>query len=127
MKRVLIAFTSLLSHRLLSPAVCALFLLFYIGVAFVNDEALVTMVQLVGHNPLALGLLALVAMNALFSMIADIRDWRIAGKVAAGPFPAVSDSMRHESITVVGRLDVDETARILSAEGYRVTVREGFV
>lgn len=127
MKRIPMAFMSLLSHRLLSPAVCALFLLLYIGIAFFTDEALVTMVDIVGHNPLALGLLALVVVNALLSMIADIRDWRIAGKIAAGLHPAALSSMRHESIAVAARLDTGETARILGAAGYRVTVREGFV
>lgn len=127
MKRTLLALISLLSHRLLSPAVCALFLLLYIGIAFFTDETLVTMVQLIGHNPLALGLLALVAINALLRMIAGIRRWRIARKVAAGLLPADCGLMGRESIAVAGLLDIDETARILRAEGYRVAVRESFV
>ncbi|GAC1468158.1 MAG: hypothetical protein PVSMB11_03780 [Desulfuromonadaceae bacterium] len=127
MKRILMVFMSLLSHRLLSPAVCALFLLLYIGIAFFTDEALVTLVQLVGHNPLAMGLLALVAINSIIRMVADILSRRIAGKVAAGLPSAGTGSICHESIAVAGRLDTDEAARILRAEGYRVTVREGFV
>ena len=123
MKRML----ALLSHRLLLPAVCALFLLLYIALAFFTDEALITLVQLVGHNPLALGMLLLVAVNALLRMVADLRSWRAAGKAAAGRLSADIDSDFHETIAVVGRLDTDETARILTAEGYRVTVREGFV
>lgn len=113
MRSMRAAVLSLLSQRLLLPVVCALFLLFYIGIAFFTDEALITLVQLVRHNPLALGLLALVALNALFRMVAD-------GLLPAGTGHA-------SSLAVIGRLDADETARILAAEGYRVTVRKGSV
>lgn len=127
MKRVLATAVSIMSHRLLLPTVCVLFLFLYIAVAFFTDEALVTLIQLIGHNPLALVLLALVAMNALLGLIADIRSWRIAGKAAAGLHSAGTESNSYETLAVSGRLDTDETARILSAEGYQVTVREGFV
>lgn len=108
MKRILVKALVLVSHRLLPPVVCGLFLLLYIGTAFFTDDALVTLVQLTGYAPPALGLLVLVAVNALLRIGADKY-----GQASA--------------LAVAGKLDTVETARILGAEGYRVTVREGFV
>lgn len=127
MKLILRALISLLSHRLLLPVVCGLFLLLYIGIAFFTDEALVTLVQLIGHNPLALGLLALVATNQGVLMVIDIRNSRSAGKFASGQLSSGVDGICQVSITVTGRLDASEATRILRAEGYRVTMGEGFV
>lgn len=127
MKQMVAPVLSLLSHRLLPPAVCALFLMLYVVVAFFTDDALIMLVQLVGHNPLALGLLALVAINALIRLALDIRNWQLSKKWDVEPPAADSGGRGHDTVTVTGWLDVGETARILAAEGYRVTVREGFV
>lgn len=127
MKRTLTAIVALLSHRLVLPAVCVLFLLCYIGVTFFTDEALVTLLRLIGQNPLALGLLALVAVNALLGMVTDIRVWIAARKLSDGRSHVDIGVMGHETIMVAGRLDTEETARILRIGGYRVTIREGFV
>lgn len=127
MKRITVLLVSLVSHRLLMPLILALFLLCYIAVAFFTDEALVTMVQLVGHNAVSLGLLALLAVNALSRLFLDLLNYRLHRSVFAGLAPAVADPLCRESLVVTGELDNVELARILSAEGYRVTGRKGFV
>lgn len=126
MKQIFATAISLLSHRLLPPAVYALFLMLYVAVAFFIDDALIMLVQLVDHNPLALGLLVLVAINALIRLALDLRNWQLSRMDAADLSVGICGRYGG-SIVVAGCLDADETARILTSEGYRVTVGEGFV
>lgn len=127
MKLIFARIVTTMSHRLLLPVVCALFLTLYIAIAFFTDEALVTLVQLVGHNPLALGLLALVVINASFRMAGDLRSYLTSRQAVAGAAPAAVEGVFAQSLAVSGQLDTDEVGRILGGEGYRVTVRDGSI
>lgn len=127
MTRILSLIKTALYHRLLLPVVCLIFLILYIGIAFITDESLVTLVQLVGHNPFALGLLVLVAINSSLRMTDDVRNYRIARQGVAGAFPAAVEGVCDQSLIVNGRLDAADVGRILGKEGYVVTMRDGFV
>jgi hypothetical protein len=127
MRRFVAATGRIIAHRLLIPVVLALFLLVYIGIAFFTDEALAVMLPVVGRNPIALGLLALSALNALCLMVEELKHYCDVRRFAPGQPPAVDDSSCRESLAVSGRMDVVDTVRILTAEGYRVSVEEGTV
>jgi hypothetical protein len=118
---------SLLSHRLLLPAAGLVCLFSYIAVAFFADEALVTLVQLVSHNPFALGLLGLVVGNILLGMITALDSYRLTRSAVTGNQSGVVENAFSQSLTVNGRLDTGEIGRILAGAGYRVTRRDGFI
>jgi len=121
MRRFVAATGRIIAHRLLIPGVLALFLLLYIGIAFFTDEALAAMLPMVGRNPLAIGLLALSALNALCLMGADLQSYRPVRRRSTGQPSAADDRSGRESLAVSGQLDTTETVRILTSEGYRVS------
>lgn len=127
MKRVYTAICSLVGHRLMLPAILAVFLCIYIGIAFFTDEALVTMVQLLGHTPATHLLFVLAVCNILCRMGSERGRYRAIRLLSTGRIPERCDGVPLQTLSVNGNLDSTETARILADQGYRVSSGAGYV
>jgi hypothetical protein len=72
MKRLLNAAWIVLSSRALTPVVCAIFLLTYIGIAFSTEEALTALMEVTRQSVILVILLALIPLNSACRILAEI-------------------------------------------------------
>lgn len=107
----------LLSSRAVAPLVLALFLLLYIGVAFVSDEALIMVMELTRTNPLLLGLLMLLPVNGLLRLRGEaVSYWRRRRLFATGGnFPAL---LFDEEVTIPAAAPLADLQERLGVAGY---------
>ena len=116
---------ALLGHRLLAPAVCAIFLAAYVVTSFFTDETLVLLIGLIGRNPLALGLLLLGGINSLLGACSLWSRFRAGRQLLKGSLSPVVSGW--EMLDLAGKLDIPETAGILKEAGYRVAIGGSYV
>ncbi|GFO60724.1 hypothetical protein GMST_30490 [Geomonas silvestris] len=119
----------LLSSGALTPAVIAIFLLVYAAIAFLTDEALIVLMQLVRGNLLLCALLALIPVNSACCLIAETRAFIHRRRLLAGADLPVLPGLFDEEVAVgEGAAPAQGTlSRIkgnLEAEGYRTRLGE---
>lgn len=114
MKRLLSAVWGMLSSQALLPLVMGIFLLIYIGIAFVTDDALIALMDFTRANILLTLLLALLPLSSAGRIVAETgrflkRRRALAGNdadVPAGLFDeTVELSACHSFAEMQGRLD----------------------
>lgn len=110
----------LLSSRSLAPLVLALFLLIYIGVAFVSDESLTMLMELTRKSPILLLILALLPLNAFLRLIGEtsafLRHRRLLVSGGSGGF---SGELFAEEVNIPAVSSLAGLEERLSAAGYR--------
>lgn len=117
MKRPLVTLSALVSSRALTPLVIGVFLLFYIGIAFFNDDTLITLMEMTKRNFLLLVLLALILLNTLARVAFEFGRFRRRRKMfGRGEFAA---GIFQEEITIPGRVVSNGLEGFLRAAGYK--------
>ena len=114
MKRMLSAVWSILSSGALFPLVVGCFLLLYVGIAFITDDALIALMEYTRTNIFLTILLSLLPLSCTGRIVAETvsylkRRWALAGNatdVPAGLFDeAVEVAARPSFTDLRGRLD----------------------
>lgn len=127
MKRLLRSIWEVISSRTLSPIVIGLFFLLYIGIAFVTDETLITLMAFTRKSFFLIALLALIPLNILARILTETgrymkmrRIWTVkAADIPAGLFD--------ETVKLsASPLDAELQSR-LAAVGYKTRRRENIL
>lgn len=116
----------LLSCRALAPLVLALFLLIYIAMAFVSDEALTMLMEMTRKNPPLLALLALLPLNGLLRLIGETSSFiRHRRLLAAGGSVDPLGAMFDEEVAMVSTVPTGLLHERLAVAGYTVRSANG--
>ncbi|HEY6008702.1 MAG TPA: hypothetical protein VIU40_10305 [Geobacteraceae bacterium] len=113
---------TVLAARAVTPLVLGVFLLIYIGIAFVSDEALVTLMELIRSKPLLVLLAALMPANLALRAALEARDAVRRRTLLRGGLPVEGGLFDAEVVLpVAGRWE--NLPDWLTARGYRVFPR----
>lgn len=100
MTRLLRSISAALSSRATSPLVIGFFLLIYIGIAFITDETLITLMSFTRSVVFLIIMLALLPLNSLCRLVAETRRYLKGRRAMAGRGTDVPPGLFDETVTL---------------------------
>jgi len=111
-----------LASRALTPVVMGMFLFLYIGLAFFTEEALITLIGLVGSNVFLIILFALIPLNMGVRLLKEVKGHFERRRALLGEMERVPQGLFDETVAVGGAPSFAEAERRLAASGYKIHV-----
>ncbi len=124
MNRVLRVIVGMLSSRALPPLVLGFFLAIYIGIAFFDDETLISLMEYTRKIPLLAAVLALLPLNAGCRIIVELNRYLRRHRNSSGAVTVDNAELFDESVDLEVLPSFDSLEARLVAEGYK-TARNG--
>lgn len=118
MKRTLRFVWAVLSSRVAAPAIIAVFLLVYIGIAFFTDETLITLMKLTRTNMLLMGLLAMLPLSSASRLVAESITWQRRRRALTGRQKEIGPGLFDESVELSEASSLEMLQRYFKGEGY---------
>jgi hypothetical protein len=118
-KRLLRSVWAVLSSRATSPLVIGFFLLIYIGIAFVTDETLITLMEFTRRSVFLAVPLALLPLSSVFRLLKETGVYLKRRRVLAGSILDVSQDYFDEMVELSAPLPFAELQSRLAAGGYK--------
>jgi hypothetical protein len=119
MKRLLPHAWALLSSRLTSPVVIAIFLLVYIVIAFFTEDALITQMELTRRSVVLVALLALLPLNIAGRIVIETRRFLQRRRAVSGDAAEKHPELFDETIDLAASPAITELQGRLDVLGYR--------
>ena len=125
MKRLLRALWGVLSSRALSPLVIGLFLLLYIGTAFVTEDALIALMDFTRGSWVLSVLLGLLPLSGALRIVAETRSYLSRRRALAGDGGEIPAGLFDETVELPAVPSFSELQGRLEAVGYRTRRSDG--
>lgn len=119
MKRLLRVIWAVLSSRAMSPLVIGIFLLVYIGIAFITDETLIVLMQFTRKAVFLTALLALLPLNSAARIVTEAVGYLGRRRALAGSAAAVPPGVFDETVELSAPPAFAELQGRLDAVGYK--------
>jgi hypothetical protein len=115
---------TLASHAL-PPVVIGVFLLLYLGIAFNDDDALMSLIGIAGSNVMLISLFALIPINRVACLVEEFRRLLARRQLLRGKKGAVQESLFDETVKIKGAgSGFSAVERRLSNSGYHTVAGE---
>lgn len=119
MKSMLRTALDVLASRLIVPLVMGIFLLVYIGIAFITEDALIALMELTRRNALLIFLLALLPISSIARIITATHVFLRRRRASVGEITDVDPGLFNESVELNDAGSFDEVSAALCALGYK--------
>jgi hypothetical protein len=126
-KRLLKTILTVGSSRALSPLVIGFFFLFYVGIAFFTDEALITLMALTGKSKILVCLLALIPLNYALRIVQETIGYLKIRRIMSGKSALAMPELFDETVELPAFAAFSELERRLAAVGYKTRRKENSV
>ncbi len=124
MKRLPRLCWNLISSPFTCPSVIGIFVLVYIGIAFITDDALIVLMELVRRNGILVLLLALLPIASLARLIKEIRCFRSGYQISTGDPSHDGASLFDEAVELETAAPFDGIEETIRTQGYTIRKEE---
>ena len=119
MKRMLSTVWSILSSGALFPLVVGCFLLLYVGIAFITDDALIALMEYTRTNIFLTILLSLLPLSCVGRIVAETVSYLKRRRALAGNAMDVPAGLFDETVELAARPPFTDLRGRLDAVGYK--------
>lgn len=118
MKRLFRALLAAGSSRMLPPVVIGFFFILYIGIAFLTDETLITLMAFTSKSLILAAILALIPLSGVFRSVREMIGFLKKRRAMSGKMAENMTELFDETVEVSGTAAVPELEKRLAAVGY---------
>ncbi|HBG05730.1 MAG TPA: hypothetical protein DDY22_09300 [Geobacter sp.] len=127
MKGLLHRLWAVASSRVLSPVVIGIFLLIYIGIAFVTDETLIALMEFTSRSAALAGLLALLPLNSAARLVLETASHLKRRRSMKGTAAQLPAGLFDETVELPASSSLADLEGRLGSRGYKTRSLEGGV